>query len=105
MVKQIHYFDPQKCSFYPTIVAKAAKLGARKLRIWNFLTRSGLNFLKVQPEGVSFKTKCHHQRPKRQLTSTRVDVTKVNYKIHDFERYALCYVQLNVNGNLYEYLL
>ena len=37
--------------------------------------------------------------------STRVDVTKVHYKIHDFERYALCYVLLNVFGNLYEYLL
>ena len=29
------------------------------------------------------------QGPKRQLTLTRVDVTKVYYKIYDFERYAL----------------
>ena len=29
------------------------------------------------------------QGPKRQLTLTRVDVTKVYYKIHNFERYAL----------------
>ena len=29
------------------------------------------------------------QGPKRQLTLTRVDVTKVYYKIHHFERYAL----------------
>ena len=29
------------------------------------------------------------QGPKRQLTLTRVDVTKVYYKIYDFERFAL----------------
>ena len=29
------------------------------------------------------------QGPKRQLTLTRVDVTKVYYKISDFERFAL----------------
>ena len=31
----------------------------------------------------------HRQGPKRRLTLTRVDVTKVYYKIYDFERYAL----------------
>ena len=33
------------------------------------------------------------QGPKRQLTLTRVDVTKVYYKIYDFERYALSYLK------------
>ena len=33
------------------------------------------------------------QGPKRQLTLTRVDVTKVYYKIHHFERYALWWVE------------
>ena len=28
------------------------------------------------------------QGPKRQQTSTRVDVKKLNYKTHDFERYS-----------------
>ena len=29
------------------------------------------------------------QGPKRQLTLTRADITKIYYKIYDFERYAL----------------
>ena len=36
------------------------------------------------------------QGPKRQLTLTRVDVTKVYYKIYDFERYTLWSLFLNL---------
>ena len=38
------------------------------------------------------------QGPKRQLTSTRVDVTEVYHKLHNFERFALSSYYQFVDG-------
>ena len=45
----------------------------------------GLRCVNVETRGGGGR----RQGPKRQLTSTRVDVTEVYYKVHNFERFAL----------------